>query len=109
MILRDQANRKRFFSQRLRASLRAMERRILKNYGTDLDFDPISNGNDPGAHDSRIKTESDSGARAVVVADFRSHQDTERSVLRYFVVREDDIVASGKHDWRVSKTIEGRR
>jgi hypothetical protein len=64
-------------------------------------------------HDLHIKTESESGTRAVVIADFVSHQDAVRSVLRYLLVREDggwkidDIIASGKNDWQASKIIKG--
>jgi len=41
----------------------------------DLDFDPISSGNDPNFHDLRITVESEQAARAVVIADFVSDQD----------------------------------
>ncbi len=111
-IFFEPETRKRFLSRRLRAALKAMEKRTPKGDAPDLDFDPVTNGNDPSVHDLRIKTESRSGTQAEVIADFISHQDTERSVLRYFLVREngwkvDDIVASGKNDWRVSKLIAG--
>lgn len=104
----------RFLSRRLRAAISAMLKRTPQGDAPDLDFDPVVSGNDPSVHDLRIKTESNTGTRAVVVADFLSHQDTERSVLRYILVRDngwkvDDIVASGKNEWRVSKIIEGRR
>jgi hypothetical protein len=112
-VFADAANSKRFLSRRLRAALKTMLKRTPKGAAPSLDFDPITNGNDPSVHDLHIKTESDTGTSAVVVADFLSHQDTARSVLRYFLVREkdgwkvDDIVASGKNDWRVTKLIEG--
>jgi len=112
-IFSDKANSKRFLSRRLRAALTAMLRRTPKGDAPSLDFDPITNGNDPSVHDLHIKTESENGARAVVIADFVSHQDVVRSVLRYFLVREnggwkvDDIVASGKVEWRVKRLIEG--
>jgi hypothetical protein len=112
-IFFDAANGKRFLSRGLRAALKSMLRRAPKGDAPSLDFDPITNGNDPSFHDLHIRTESENGARAVVIADFVSHQDTVRTVLRYFLVREnggwkvDDIVASGKNQWQVRKLIEG--
>jgi hypothetical protein len=109
-IFADEDNRRRFLSRRLRA---AMLTRTHNGDAPDLDFDPISNGNDPSVHDLHIRTENENGTRAVVIADFVSHQDAVRSVLRYMLVREDggwkidDIVASGKNDWQVSKIIKG--
>jgi hypothetical protein len=49
----------------------------------------------------------------VVVANFRSHDDTERTVLRYDLVQEDgawkinNVEASGKNHWRISDIIAG--
>lgn len=112
-IFADEDNRKRFLSRGLRAEIEAMVRRTPKGDAPDLDFDPISSGNDPNFHDLRIKTESERGARAVVIADFVSHQDKVRTLLRYLLVREhggwkvDDIIASGKNEWRVRKLIRG--
>lgn len=112
-IFFDEANRKRFLSRRLRAAFMAMLRHTPKGDAPNLDFDPVTNGNDPSFHDLHIKTESENSAGAVVIADFVSHQDTVRTVLRYFLVREnggwkvDDIVAGGKSEWRLNKLIEG--
>ena len=112
-IFADEANRKRFLSHGLRAAIDAMDRRTPKGDAPDLDFDPISSGNDPNFHDLRITVESEQAARAVVIADFVSHQDKVRTVLRYLLVREndgwkiDDIIASGKNEWRVRKLIRG--
>jgi hypothetical protein len=112
-IFADEANRKRFLSHGLRAAIDAMDWRTPKGDAPDLDFDPISSGNDPNFHDVRITVESEQAARAVVIADFVSHQDKVRTVLRYLQVREndgwkiDDIIASGKNEWRVRKLIRG--
>jgi hypothetical protein len=111
-VFADETMRRRFLSRRLRAALRAMERRRPQGYAPDLDFDPVTNSNDPSVHDLRIRTIGKSATQAVVIADFQSHRDTERSVLRYDLVREqgwkvDDIAASGKNSWDVRKIIEG--
>jgi hypothetical protein len=112
-IFADEGNRKRYLSRGLRAEIDAMVRRTPEGDAPDLDFDPISSGNDPNFHDLRIATESEQGRRAVVIADFVSHQDKMRTVLRYLLVREDgrwkidDIIASGKNEWRVRRVIRG--
>jgi hypothetical protein len=111
-VFADKRMQRRFLSRRLRQAVRAMERRTPAGDAPDLDFDPVTNSNDPSVHDLRIRTMSKSATQAVVIADFQSHQDTERSVLRYDLVREqgwkvDDITASGKNSWHVRKIIEG--
>jgi len=109
----DPATRKRFLSKRLQASIAAMLRHTPKGDAPNLDFDPVVAGNDPSVHDLKITTESESPRRAVVIADFQSHDDKERTVLRYLLVREngewrvDDIIPSGKDAWPVSKVIAG--
>jgi hypothetical protein len=110
-IFEDEDNRRRFLSHRLQVKYAAMLKRTLKGDAPDLDFDPISSGNDPNFHDLRIRTESENGAHAVVIADFISHQDKVRTVLHYELVRErggwriDDIIASGKTKWQLSRII----
>jgi hypothetical protein len=73
-IFADEANRKRFLSHGLRAAIDAMDRRTPKGDAPDLDFDPISSGNDPNFHDLRITVECEQAACAVVIADFVSDQ-----------------------------------
>jgi hypothetical protein len=109
----DPATRKRFLSKKLQAAIAAMLKRTPKGDAPDLDFDPVTAGNDPSVHDLKISTESQSGTNAVVIADFQSHDDKERTVLRYLLVREngewrvDDIVMAKKDAWPVSKVIAG--
>lgn len=110
-IFADEGARKRFLSKRLQTALAEMDKRTPEGYAPDLDFDPVSNGQDPSVHDLRIRTESENAGQAVVIADFRSHENVERDVLRYMLVREDgawkvdDIVSEGKVRWRVSDII----
>jgi len=111
-IVMDAAMRKKFCSRRLQDALRAMEKRTPEGDAPDLDFDPITNSNDPNVNDLRLKTESETPTRAVVIADFRSHQDKARTVLRYALVREggwkiDNIIASGKNEWNLIRIVAG--
>ncbi len=101
--------REAYLSKKLRTALAEMDKRTPKGDAPDLDFDPVSNSNDPSVHNLKIKTEAESATQATVVADFRSHRDTVRCVLRYLLVQEgggwkvDDIVSVGKSPWRLSK------
>ncbi len=113
-IVFDDAMRRRFLSRRLRAALAAMEKRTPQGDAPDLDFDPISNSNDPSVHDLHVRTETETGSRAAVIADFQSHQDAQRVVLRYELVKEngwkiDNIVASGKNAWDLDRIVSGQR
>jgi ABC-type transporter MlaC component len=113
-IFFDANARKRFLSKRLQAALAAMDKRTPKGEISDLDFDPVSSSQDPSVQDLKISTESADAKQAVVVADFRSHQNAERTVLRYSLTREeggwkvDDIASQGKDAWQVSKIIAGQ-
>jgi hypothetical protein len=113
-IFFDAKARKRFLSKRLQASLAAMEKRTPKGEISDLDFDPVSASQDPSVQDLKISTESADAKQAVVIANFRSHQDAERTVLRYTFTWEeggwkvDDIASQGKDTWQVSKIIAGQ-
>ncbi len=104
--------RERYLSKRLRTALAEMDERTPD--GDALDFDVVSDSDKPDVHDLRIRTESESPEKAVVVADFKSYDDTERTVLRYDLVLEDgawkihNVAASGKSHWRVSEIIAGQ-
>jgi hypothetical protein len=91
-----------------------MEKRTPKSEVSDLDFDPVSASQNPSVQDLKIRTESTTAGQAVIIADFRSHQDAERIEQRYTLLREDggwsvdDITAQGKDGWQVSKIVAGQ-
>ncbi len=105
--------RERYLSKRLRAALAEMDQRTPEGDVPNIDFDVVSDSQDPDVRDLKITTESESAGQAVVAADFKSHDDTERTVLRYELVLEDgawkinNVAASGKSNWRVSEIIAG--
>ena len=105
--------RERYLSKRLRTALDEMDKRTPEGDVSNMDFDVVSDSQDPDVHDLTIATESESPGKAVVVADFKSHEDTEHTVLRYDLVLEDgawkihNVAASGKSHWRVSEIIAG--
>jgi hypothetical protein len=112
-IFADRKSQQRFLSRNLRAAIDAMNKRTAPGDAPDMDFDPVTDSNDPDVHDLQIKTESQSDTAAAVTVNFRSHQDKDRSVLHYSLVREgggwkvDNIVSTGKTPWDVRKIIDG--
>ncbi len=105
--------RERYLSKRLRTALDEMDKRTPAGDVPNIDFDVVSDSQDPDVHALNIATESESADKAVVVADFLSHDDKEQTVLRYELMQEDgawkidDVAASGKSHWRVSEIIAG--
>lgn len=103
----------RYLSHRLQAELADMEKRTPADESPNLDFNVIADNQSPDVSDLKIATETENDAEAVVVVDFKSHDDKERSVLRFELVSEDgawkidDISASGKNHWRVSELLAG--
>lgn len=113
-IFFDAATRKRFLSNKLQADFAAMIKRTPKGDEPDLDFDPVCACNDPSVEDLKIAIESVNGAQAVVIASFKAHDEKERIVLRYLMVKEagtwkvDNIISTGKDKWDVSKIVTGQ-
>lgn len=110
----DSAARRRFLSKKLQTALRAMAKRTPKGDVPDLDFDPVCACNDPSVEDLKITTQSSSATDAVVMVDFAAHDEKDRIVLRYLLVKEDgawkidDVISEGKDKWQVSKIIAGQ-
>jgi Protein of unknown function (DUF3828) len=112
-IFAEAALREQYLSKRLCAALAEMDKRTPEGDIPNLDFDVVSDSQDPDVHDLKISTESETPEKAAVVANFKSHDDTERTVLRYDLVQEsgawkiNNVEASGKSHWRVSDIIAG--
>jgi len=112
-IFAEASLRERYLSKRLCAALSEMDKRTPAGDVPNIDFDVVSDSQDPDVHDLKIAAASESADKAVVVADFKSHEDSERTVLRYELVQQDgawkidDVAASGKSHWRVSEIIAG--
>ena len=112
-IFVEAALREKYLSKRLRAALKDMDQRTPEGDVPNIDFDVVSDSQDPDVRELKIRTESESAGQAVVAAEFKSHDDTEPTVLHYELVREDgswrinNIAASGKSNWRVSEIIAG--
>jgi hypothetical protein len=112
-IFAETSLRERYLSKRICAALAEMDKRTPEGDVSNLDFDVVSDSQDPDVHDLKIIAESAGDENAVVVANFKSHEDTERTELRFELVREDgswkinNVEATGKSHWRVSEIIAG--
>lgn len=91
--------RKLYLSKSLVAALVAMKKR--EKDGVILDFDPITNSQDPSVKNLTIAQESKADAKAVVAAKFFSFDEKEPSIVRY------DFIKDGA-DWRIDE-ITGQR
>lgn len=111
-VFADEKGRQRFLSKKLRAALAAMDKRTPAGDAPDLDFDPVSAGNDPDVHDLAVTIDNVSGNSAAVIVKFKSHD--QPVVLHYLLVQEDggwkvdDIIAEEGDGWQVSKIVEGQ-
>ncbi len=98
---------RRWYSKSLRAALAAVKREEAKTGDVILDFDPVTNSQDPSVKRLAIAVESQTDAAAVVSATFFSFAEKEPSIVRYVFIREgadwklDDMRGehAGKDKW----------
>ncbi len=91
--------RKLYLSKSLVAALVAMKKR--EKDGVILDFDPITNSQDPSVKNLTIAEQSKTDAKAIVAAKFFSFEEKEPSIVRY------EFVNTGA-DWKIDE-ITGQR
>jgi hypothetical protein len=84
----DKAVRSRYFSKSLLAALVKMEKLSKQKDEPILDFDPVTNSQDPDVKDLQIAVESETPASAVVAARFLSFDDKAPSIVRYDFVKD---------------------
>ena len=107
----DDARVRKHFTKSLLSADRAMEARSKKLNEPILDFDPITNSQDPSVRNLSIAVENADAAKTVVAASFDSEGQT-RNVVRYIFVREggawklDDIKGeAGADKWDLREII----
>jgi hypothetical protein len=83
--------RPRFLSKSLAAALAAMDKKSAKDNDVILDFDPITNSQDPAVNDLVIETEQESETKAVVLARFWSYKKDDTSLVRYLLIKENKL------------------
>jgi hypothetical protein len=76
------------FTKSLLAADSAMNARSKKLNEPILDFDPITNSQDPSVRNLTIAVESADAAKTIVAASFDSEGSKTRNVVRYIFVRD---------------------
>jgi len=100
--------RDRFFAQRLARRYAADDKRREMR----LDFDPITDSQDPKVTELAVVLESREGQKAVVVAQFKNHNEAKRieyeMVLERGAWRIAEIRRRGKDGWVLSQILAGK-
>jgi len=107
------ANRQRWFSRYLAAKWAAMEKEQKRSGGVILDFDPVTNSQDPSVKQLEISVEKQDGLNAIVAARFFAHDEKAPVVVRYYFKKEagawkiDDIAGeAGKDKWSLREILK---
>ncbi len=101
-------HRDRFFAQRLARLFAADDKRREMRLG----FDPITDSQDPKVTELAVVLERREGPKAVVVAQFKNHDEAKR--LEYEMVLERgawriaEIRRRGKDGWVLSQILAGK-
>jgi hypothetical protein len=109
----DKGVRSRYFSKSLLAAIVRMEKLSKQKNEPILDFDPVTNSQDPDVKDLQIAVESETPSNVVVAARFLSFEEKEPSIVRYDFIKDggawkiDDIHGEhGKDKWSLRDTIK---
>jgi hypothetical protein len=80
---------RKHFTKSLLAAQKAMDQRSKKLNEPIMDFDPVTNSQDPSVVHLTIDVESADAAKTIVAASFDRADGPKRNVVRYIFVRED--------------------
>ena len=105
--------RTQYFTKSLIAALEAMDRKSKRTNEPILDFDPITDSQDPSVKNLTITTESATAAKAVVAAKFFQAGSKDATIVRYTMALEggswkvDDMNGGrdGQGGWNLRKVI----
>jgi hypothetical protein len=101
--------RAKYFSKSLRAMADALEKKAKKENGVGLDFDPVTDSQDPSVKALKIEPDGETA----VNASFAVEGGTERKVIRYIFMREangwklDNMTAAARENsWDLRQLIK---
>ncbi|WP_316165450.1 MULTISPECIES: DUF3828 domain-containing protein [unclassified Bradyrhizobium] len=91
-VIEDKAARAKYLSKSLAAQWAKMDARTPKDEVGAIDFDPVTNSQDPDVASFKVTSEMQDGDKATVAVRIRGHR-TERKeqaddIIRYDLVRE---------------------
>ena len=92
--------RKEYFTKSLAISLDTLDRLSKKKGEPGIDFDPITNSQDPSVNDLKIVQTDDGEGKSSVIASFQSHNEKARISVKYDFITEDG-------GWKLA-TMSGR-
>jgi hypothetical protein len=93
--------RKRYFSKPLGNAVRKMERKSAKTNEPILDFDPITDSQEPSVRNLKIDVQTRTDQQTTIEASFTSFEDGKRRSVLY------DFVKLGK-DWKLENIHGGQ-
>ena len=82
--------RTKYFSKRLRAELAALDKKSKQKDEPGIDFDPVTDSQDPSVKDLKIEQDGESDGESAVKASFSYEDGGERKFVRYVFVRQND-------------------
>lgn len=94
----DRAIRARYFSKAFLGDVNRAEALSKKLDEPILDFDPVTNSQEPSVNKLQITSESEDDKSAVVAATFYSFEESKPRIVRYLFTREND-------GWRLNDMI----
>ena len=109
--------RAKYFSKGLRALADALDKKAKTENGVGLDFDPITDSQDPSVKDLKFEPDGESDGEAAVKASFAVESETggvgPRKVIRFVFLREakawklDNMTAGqGDDGWDLRKLLK---
>ena len=82
--------RAQYFSKRLRAELAALDKKSKQKDEPGIDFDPVTDSQDPSVKDLKIEQDGESDGESAVKASFSYADGGVRKFVRYVFVRQND-------------------
>lgn len=105
--------RARYFSRALRAAADALDKKAKKENGVGLDFDPVTDSQDPSVKDLKIAQDGESDGESAVKASFSYEKGGALKFVRYVFLRQNDAwkldnmtSGPGEDGWDLRKLIK---
>ena len=105
--------RAKYFSKSLRAELAALDNKSKQKDEPGIDFDPVTDSQDPSVKGLKIEQDGESDGESAVEASFSYEDGGPRKFVRYFFYRQNDAwkldnmtSGPGEDGWDMRKLIK---
>ena len=102
----------KYFSKSLRALADAVDKKAKKENGVGLDFDPVTDSQDPSVKDLKFEADGETDGEAAVKASFAVDGGADRKVIRYLFFRQNNAwkldnmtTGAGEEGWDLRKLL----